>query len=303
MWEGMARDFVCYTAQSPLSYLTIVTTRILSWFLRHTVIAMAVCTASVAQPGIHVKTGGYSPSFGILRDTVYVMDTTYVEIRLDQQKILYHFRDGRVDSYLCSTGTPSIKDGIATRPGIFTIQSKAKKTMSQEFQVYLNYWMGFDGGIGLHGLDHRSYYRFLGRRASSHGCVRISNESGAQLFGKVSMGTVVYVHSGSPARIIAFGDSTMSGLEPIYDIDKGVLKRRLSAVEIGRWDDSSLGARLAIPARKRLHERIDVGSVSPKLVVQYPIPLIPVPVKPARPPIAALPKRAITTTPINFEDL
>ncbi|HVZ41676.1 MAG TPA: L,D-transpeptidase [Candidatus Kapabacteria bacterium] len=264
---------------------------------------LAVSSVATAQGGLHLRTASYVPSFGLLRDTVFILDTAYLEIRLDQQKILYHFRNGRVESYLCSTGTPSIEDGIATRQGIFTIQSKAKKTMSQEFQVYLNYWMGFDGGIGLHGLDHRSYYRYLGRRASSHGCVRISNETGAQLFNKVSMGTVVYVHSGSPARIIAFGDSAMSGLEPIYDIDKGVLKRRLSAVAIGRWDDSSLGARLVIPARRRLHERIDVGSVNPKLVAQYRIPVLSIPVKPVRQVFAVRLQRAIACKPINFEDL
>ncbi|MEO5931905.1 MAG: L,D-transpeptidase, partial [Candidatus Kapaibacterium sp.] len=108
----------------------------------------------------------YHPSFGRLRDTLFVLDSSYLEVRLDRQIILHHFRSGRIDTYPCSTGTPTITDGIATRPGIFSVQSKAKKTMSQEFQVYLNYWMGFDGGIGFHGLDGRSYYRFLGKRPS-----------------------------------------------------------------------------------------------------------------------------------------
>lgn len=217
---------------------------------------------------------GYRPSYGQLRDTLFILDTTYLEVRLDRQMIYQHFRSGRVDSYTCSTGDPRIEDGIATRPGIFTIQGKAKKTLSQQFQVYLNYWMQFDGGIGFHGLEGHSYYRFLGRRASSHGCVRISNESGARMFKYVSMGTVVFVHSGAPARIVSFADSTLAGLRVIYEIDEAVFKQRLTAVMAERWEDSSLAVRLAIPARKRFSRGIAVGSVYPGRITQYRISIV-----------------------------
>ncbi len=221
--------------------------------------------------------GPYAPSFAKLRDTLYLLDTTYLEVRLDQQMIYHHFRSGRIDSYPCSTGDPHIKDGIATRPGIFTIQSKAKKAMSQEFQVYLNYWMGFDGGIGFHGLDGRSYYRHLGRRASSHGCVRISNETGTKLFGNVRNGTTVYVHGGSPARVIAFADSTTPGLRILSAGDADLLAARLSAVTSGQWTDTSLADRLALPRGKRLSLKVAVGQADPGLIVQYPLKVVAVP--------------------------
>jgi hypothetical protein len=216
----------------------------------------------------------YEPSFNKLRDTLYLLDTTYVEVRLDKQVIYQHFRSGRVDTYSCSTGDPRIPDGISTRAGIFTIQGKAKRTLSQQFQVYLNYWMQFDGGIGFHGLDTRSYYRYLGQRPSSHGCVRISNETGARLFGNVHSGTVVFVHSGSPARILRFADDSVADLQSIYDIDIELLKRRLDAVAIGNWSDPSLNVRIGIPARRKLDGKIAIGSVNPDLIVQYPIKLI-----------------------------
>jgi len=227
--------------------------------------------------GQSLLTEPYAPSFAKLRDTLYLLDTTYLEVRLDQQMIHHHFRSGRVESYPCSSGDPRIKDGIATRPGIFTVQSKAKKAMSQEFQVYLNYWMGFDGGIGFHGLDGRSYYRYLGRRASSHGCVRISNETGAKLFGNVRNGTTVYVHNGSPARVIAFADSSMPGLRPLGTDDADLLAARLSAVASGRWSDASLAERLAIPRGKRLGLKVGVGQADPRLIVQYPLKIVAVP--------------------------
>jgi hypothetical protein len=245
-------------------------------------IAAAASTTLPAQPQ-QLFNEPYGPSFGKLRDTLYLLDTTYLEVQLDRQMILQHFRSGRVDTYTCSTGDPRIKDGIATRPGIFTVQSKAKKTLSQEFQVYLNYWMGFDGGIGFHGLDSRSYYRHLGRRPSSHGCVRISNETGAKLFGNVRNGTPVYVHAGSPARVIAFADSTLTNLRPIDENDGDLLASRLAAVAAGRWEDPSLGQHLALPRGKRPAAKVGVGYVDPRLTVQYPLRLIAMPVIPSAP--------------------
>jgi hypothetical protein len=216
----------------------------------------------------------YELSFGQLRDTLYVLDSAYLEVRLDQQMIYHRFRSGRVEKFPCSTGDPTIEDGIRTRPGIFTVQWKSKKHMSQQFEVYLNYWMPFDGGIGFHGLAGRSYYRYLGRRPSSHGCVRISNETGSKLFPKVPAGTVVYVHDGSPARILCFGDSSMAALQFVDSEDKSLLKQRLDDVQAERWDSPSLTTRLALPSRTKLPEGIAVGKVNARRITQRPIPLI-----------------------------
>lgn len=246
----------------------------------------------------------YRPSYGRLRDTLFILDTTYLEIRLDHQMIYQHFRSGRVDSYPCSTGDPRVEDGIATRPGIFTIQAKAKKALSQQFQVYLNYWMQFDGGIGIHGLQSRSYYRFLGRRVSSHGCVRISNETGSRLFGNVANGTVVFVHSGSPARTVAFADSTLAGLRVIYEIDEAVFKKRLEAVAEGRWDDPALTERLGLKARKRIRQGIPVGWADPKRFTQFTLPIIEHRVSPLAPAFPAPNQvRPLALIPTGDEEL
>lgn len=210
-------------------------------------------------------------SFGMLRDTLFILDSVYMEIRLDRQMIYVHHRKGVVETYPCSTGDPRIPEGIATRPGIFTIQSKAAKAFSAAFEVYLNFWMGFDGGIGLHGLDSRTYYRFLGRRPSSHGCVRISNETGARLFRKVRLGTVVFVHAGSPARLVRFGDPGRPGLVVMDRIDNVLLDRRLTAVQELRWNDSSLAQPIAVAPGHRFTS-IQVGTAS-RTVIQYPIPI------------------------------
>jgi hypothetical protein len=253
------------------------------------------------QPALSVLEG-YQPSFNKLRDTLFLLDTTYLEVRLNEQMIYQHFRSGHVDRYPCSTGDPSIKDGIATRQGIFTIGGRSKRTLSQQFQVYLNYWMQFDGGIGFHGLDTRSYYRFLGRRPSSHGCVRISNETGTKLFGNVRSGMVVYVHGGSPARILAFADSSNPGLRSIYEIDTAILNKRIDAVRGGRWYDSSLQAQVVIPSRKKLPGKIAVGTVDPRMIVQYPIRLIELPLALPQPDRKIIPAPSLPLLSENLEE-
>lgn len=259
-----------------------------------------------AQPRQPAAPDRYEPSFNRLRDTLFLLDTTYLEVRLDEQMIYQRFRSGRVDRYPCSTGDPRITDGIATRQGIFTIGGRSRKTLSQQFQVYLNYWMQFDGGIGFHGLDSKSYYRFLGRRPSSHGCVRISNETGAKLFGNVRSGMVVYVHGGSPARILAFADSSSPGLQSIYEIDTAILNRRIDAVRTGRWYDSSLQAQIVIPFRKKLPGKIAVGVVDSRMIVRYPITPRHLPIDLPRPerriaPAASLPLLSGTMGEIEDE--
>ena len=238
-------------------------------------IAMALlisASAAAAQTSSTILEG-YEPSFGQLRDTVFVLDSTFLEVRLNEQKIYQHFRSGRVLTYTCSTGDPRIEDGIATREGIYSIQWKSKKHMSQQFQVYLNYWMPFDGGIGFHGLQGRSYYRYLGRRPSSHGCVRIANETGAKIFRDAPRGTAVWVHGGSPARLLRFADSSTAGLVVMDAIDTRALGDRMNAVIDCRPSDSSLTGRLALRPGKPFVGRIPVGRVDRRSSFQRDLPL------------------------------
>lgn len=232
----------------------------------------------------------FGPSFGLLRDTLYVMDSSFLEVRLDQQAIYQRFRSGRVERYLCSTGNPAIQDGIATREGIFTVQWKSKRHFSKQFEVYLNYWMPFNGGIGFHGLDGRSYYRFLGRRRSSHGCVRISNETGAKIFPATPSGTIVYVHSGDPARVLLFADTIRQpGVMVMDRVNSTLLQQRLDAVAGLRWQDTVLWQPLALPPRSKFTATVAVGVAANNTVTQFQLPVFRLPVPPPSPITAPRP--------------
>ncbi len=219
---------------------------------------MALATAALcAQTNI---IDPESKPIPLLQDTLYVLDSLYLEIDLDQQEIYRHYSDGRIDSFLCSTGNSRLPQGIATRPGIFTIKWKAERHVSGRFKVPMLYWMPFDGGIGFHALEGNDYYIHLGYSPSSHGCVRVSNETGDELFQTTPAGTIVYVHEGTPARILRFAGETTRDLRVLKSSDRTLLRRRLAAVVEGRPEDPALRAKLAIP--RKFASKIDVGRLA-----------------------------------------
>lgn len=142
------------------------------------------------------------------KDTIYVLGPHILSLDLSKQKLLVYHRDAQkpVDTFRVSTGTTRLKEGIETRPGIYVIRYKARSAISTQFDdaVLIN-WMVFNNGIGFHALEGRSYYRFLGVRPSSHGCVRMSHAGSDSLYRMVTSGTPVIVfRSPMQDRVLAF---------------------------------------------------------------------------------------------------
>ena len=145
---------------------------------------------------------------GFMMDTVYTAMAEYLEVRLDSQMLYRHGRDGRAKAIPISTGNPALDKGIETRTGIYVVQNKLAWLLSLQFNStkVLN-WVGFNWGVGFHSLETRGYYRNLGTRPSSHGCIRVAEENAAELFRTVELGTPVFVHKGAYARLVAFSPS------------------------------------------------------------------------------------------------
>ncbi len=125
--------------------------------------------------------------------------------------------------FLCSTGNVNLDEGVETPEGIFVIQNKARKLYSTQFDstLMLN-WLGFNFNIGFHALEGTSYYRHLGKRVSSHGCIRIRREDSEFLYSNIKIGTPVIIHSGKSARVIAFMDKN----EDYPEVNAKELRRR-----------------------------------------------------------------------------
>lgn len=115
---------------------------------------------------------------------------TYVEIDLTAQH-LYYYQNGQVvvDSPFVSGKMTSDR---WTPPGIFTLTYKEKDRIlrgerradgSYSYQSHVNFWMPFNGGIGLHDASWRgtfggTIYKYSG----SHGCINMPYEKAEAVY-------------------------------------------------------------------------------------------------------------------------
>jgi len=145
-----------------------------------------------------------------IKDTVFVLGNSFIEILLKTQRCRLYIRDSsNYIEYKISTGNPHIFEGLATPTGLYTVQNKTPLGISRQFNdAELHNWIGFNVNFGIHGLAGNGYYGHLGVRPSSHGCVRISREDGKALYSKVKLGTPVLVYSEEPAIMLKFIDTT-----------------------------------------------------------------------------------------------
>jgi lipoprotein-anchoring transpeptidase ErfK/SrfK len=123
----------------------------------------------------------------------------YIEINLSTQQ-LFAWQNGQV---IFSTPVTSGARGygFGTPTGLFSIYAKERSRYLNggqygwSYNVFVDYWMPFNGGVGLHDADWRS--SFGGQdyiNGGSHGCVNMPKSSAAFLYGWAGVGTPVWVH-------------------------------------------------------------------------------------------------------------
>jgi hypothetical protein len=148
-------------------------------------------------------------TFARICDTVYVLGNRFLEVNLQTQHLTLRYRNGDSLVIPISTGNIKITDAISTPTGIYSIQNKTPEALSRQFDnTKMLWWIGFNYNVGFHGLEKDSYYRYLGVRPSSHGCVRTGREDVEKLYKLVDIGDPVMVFDTVPARILAFADTT-----------------------------------------------------------------------------------------------
>lgn len=157
--------------------------------------------AATAQVAAHLD-------FARIRDTVYVLGDRFLEVSLPLQRLVVRYRKGDSLVIPISSGNPEVQEAIATPPGIFSVQTKSREAISRQFgNTKMLWWIGFNYNIGLHGLEQNSYYRHLGKRPSSHGCIRTGREDIEKLYHLVDIGVPVIVYDTEPSRVLAFADT------------------------------------------------------------------------------------------------
>ena len=127
--------------------------------------------------------------------------TTFVEIDLSLQHV-YYYEGGNL-VWESPTVTGMLSGDRATPSGIFFLKGKeTNRTLrgkmvngKPEYEAHVDYWMPFNGGIGLHDASWRS--KFGGNiyvRGGSHGCINLPRNKAAELYNRIQKGCPIVVH-------------------------------------------------------------------------------------------------------------
>ena len=174
--------------------------------------------------------------FKNIRDTVYTLKDHIIEINLTTHEGIVRFRNGETKVFPLSGGTKNISEGIETRAGLFTLHWKSKKQYSAQFDsTVMLHWMSFNSGIGMHALRTNGYYRHLGKKNVSHGCVRVSREDAKEIFNILEIGTPVFVHKSEGTVTVTFGDTAENYNYYSFNELRKLLPERYSAIYNGRY--------------------------------------------------------------------
>ncbi len=133
---------------------------------------------------------GYIPK----ANTCNLSYTSVVVDISDQYLKLYEGSNILLESYVV-TG----KDSTPSDIGLFCIYDKSTNTtlFGDNYQSYVNYWMPYNEGEGLHDADGwRSYYGGEDYHDyGSHGCINLPYNTAQKIYEKVKIGDNVLVHN------------------------------------------------------------------------------------------------------------
>ena len=120
---------------------------------------------------------------------------TYVEVDISDQKVWYY----KDNNLLVTSDVVTGKDQVSpTRVGWFKINGRRSNTYLKGpgYSSYVNYWMPFDKGIGLHDAPWRNgvFGGDIYLTSGSHGCVNMPYDTAKTIYENSSNGTKVLVH-------------------------------------------------------------------------------------------------------------
>lgn len=122
---------------------------------------------------------------------------TYVEVNLTAQR-LWFYKNGEliVSSKLVSG---KVAENMCTPTGVYSLYNKKLDTylVGEDYRTFVNYWMPFHGGYGLHDATWRGafggeIYLYNG----SHGCVNLPLGTASKIYNNISVGTKVILYGG-----------------------------------------------------------------------------------------------------------
>jgi hypothetical protein len=128
----------------------------------------------------------------------------YIDVDLEAQFARLFDENGEV-IWETAVVTGDMVEGRSTETGVFSIYAMEQGVTlvgldedgdgQPDYESYVDYWMPFYGGLGLHDATWR--YDFGGNLYSdngSHGCVNLPHQKAAELYNMTFVGEKVYIH-------------------------------------------------------------------------------------------------------------
>lgn len=123
---------------------------------------------------------------------------TYVEVDLSSQHVWFYKNGERIVSTSMVSG--KVAEGWMTPTGVYSLYEKdyAVYLEGADYTTYVNFWMPFLGGYGLHDATWRgSFGGDIYHYDGSHGCVNLPYDAAAEIYDNISVGTKVILYGGA----------------------------------------------------------------------------------------------------------
>ena len=122
---------------------------------------------------------------------------TYIEVDLSSQHLWFYKNGERLLSTSLVSG--KVSANCCTPTGIYSIYAKKPNAYltGEDYRTFVNYWMPFYGGYGLHDATWRSSFGGeIYLYGGSHGCVNLPLKAAATIYNNAPVGTKVILYGG-----------------------------------------------------------------------------------------------------------
>ncbi len=125
---------------------------------------------------------------------------TYISVHIDLSAQWLTVKEGGEEIFEAPVVTGTAGTSRATPTGVYYVYSKetCRTLRGSDYASYVDYWMPFNGGIGMHDASWRSddEYAYGGQTYlwnGSHGCINMRHDDAATVYELVSIGDSVTV--------------------------------------------------------------------------------------------------------------
>ena len=129
------------------------------------------------------------------KNSIEILPKDFIEVDISSQTIYLYLNDELILTSPIISGKANSTD---TREGYFEIYDKNKNRYlsGANYKVFVNYWMPFDGGIGLHDASWRkgTFGGEIYKTNGSHGCVNLPDETAKTIYENYDVKSKVLVH-------------------------------------------------------------------------------------------------------------